>query len=152
MRRPLVRSWLAVAATAGIVAAVALGSPSPAGRIDTPKAGQVVPRRIAVAGAVSNVPSWGFVWLVTQRGGMLWPKQPRIAVRNGRWRVVIGEGTALGTRFSLALVVVDRAGSRSIERWLAHGAATGDYPALTAKAIQLKLRLAVVRSLVIRHE
>ena len=58
----------------------------------SPKAGQVVGHSFVVEGTHGNIPKGYHVWLATEIGGLLWPKEPEVRVADRRWSFKIVEG------------------------------------------------------------
>ena len=98
--------------------------------IESPRAGQSMPRRFTASGRCGPVPAGHRLMLVVDSGrGVYSPKLPPVEVNEGRWSGACNEfGAPAGGAFSLCVFQVSEQGVEQIAQWHAEGKATGKYP------------------------
>jgi hypothetical protein len=94
-------------------------------------------------GTLTNLAEDQHVWLAVEVGDLLWPKE-QISSRDQHWTEQIYEG-GTSSRFSLVLLMVDRAANKKIEAWIDQCEREGSWPGLAN--LPGSSRLHVVRGL-----
>jgi hypothetical protein len=134
--------------------------PGAAGDIVSPTKSQDVPNAFSVEGTLSAIPPDHHVWVAVQIGNLLFPKEPEIPSQDRRFsQEVVEDEVRAGSRFDLALLMVDSEDHREIVAWLMSGRrAEGEsdaeesngYQGLKNEDIPGRVKLAVVRDLVMK--
>jgi len=106
------------------------GTNNVSGKITKPNARAAVPTSFDASGSIEDVQGLHF-WLAVRKGKLMWPKEPELTLRAGRWSVTIDEGgTPSGGRFDLVLLAVGPNGESRIAEWIRTGKATSSFPGL----------------------
>ncbi|MGD0166809.1 MAG: hypothetical protein ABSC51_05900 [Gaiellaceae bacterium] len=98
------------------------------GKIANPSDGLRVGPELRVEGELSAIPRGYHVWLMLRVGGLLFPREPEIAPRDGRFAIELDLEDELVGPFSLVLMLVGARGQRVIEYWLLEGALGEGFP------------------------
>jgi hypothetical protein len=128
---------VAIIGAAAVIVAAHVGKPAPppgagpAGRILSPKSGERLPHAFAAEGSLAAIPRDHHVWVVSQVGNLLFPKEPEIPSQDRRWsQQVVEAGLPTGGEFSLALFMVGPEGQQVIQDWLDRGKRGKGFPGL----------------------
>jgi hypothetical protein len=98
------------------------------GTIRIPEGTREVSGPLRLEGDLSTIPRAHHVWVAFESQDLLFPREPEIPARPGRFAVEIAPEEAPGGPFSLVLVLVGAKGQRAIEYWLLQGALGEGYP------------------------
>lgn len=138
---------LAALAAEPVIAQTALDGPVPdmargvRGEIREPATGAAVGRSFPISGTVAGQPR--NLWLAVRIGDLYWPKEPKLAVRDGRWIGRVNEGgNQPGGRFVVVLLDVADSTSRMFEDWLRKGHEDRSYPGIPKTDIEEARELA----------
>ena len=98
--------------------------------IESPQAGQSVPRRFTASGRCGPVPVGHRLMLVVDSGrGVYSPKMPPLEVNGDRWSGACNEfGAPAGGTFSVCVFQVSEQGVEQIAQWHEENKAAGKYP------------------------
>lgn len=132
-----------IAALGGIIAAIIVSNhtvdnPSPcvlptgsgtAACIDTLRTGDEVGRSFDVTGKLANVAADYHVWVATETGNLIWPKEPEVTVGRAFDVAVVEGGNPPGGKFSVVVLLVSAKGQRTIDAWISNGNKDG-FPGL----------------------
>lgn len=90
----------------------------PVACIDTPANGGEVSRAFNVAGKTSNIPAGSHLWVATQMGNLVWPKEPEVPTGPVFNVTVVEGGNPPDGKFSIVLLLVTDEGQQMIAMWL----------------------------------
>lgn len=96
--------------------------------IDAPANGGEVSRAFNVAGKTSNIPAGSHLWVATQMGNLVWPKEPEVPTGPVFNVTVVEGGNPPDGKFSIVLLLVTDEGQQMIATWLA---GSGGLPGLS---------------------
>ncbi|KAA9040826.1 hypothetical protein FW778_01945 [Ginsengibacter hankyongi] len=100
------------------------------GEISYPESNQVIDNSINCLGWIEGHGPGLHIWLATEIGSYIWPKEGEIYVNSdGSWNKKIIEEGAKET-FSLSLYVANKKANKKIRSWLDKADRTGDYSEL----------------------
>ncbi len=101
------------------------------GVIRLPVDGASVDRHIVAEGNVKGLPRSALLWLVSEIGGLKWPKEPDVFVWGNTWTGEAYEGgQSPEGRLTLSLYAAGEEGFAQIHDWLERGRRSGHYPGL----------------------
>jgi len=119
--------------------------PSAKAKITKPRSGQRVGSRIPVTVQGDNVASGSHYWIMVERQGLVWPKEPEVKLVDGKWSGIAHEGGSPGN-LTLTLISVGEKSHKQILTWFKTSQSTGKYPGLTLKSLGAK-RIDTVKDL-----
>jgi hypothetical protein len=105
--------------------------------IDSPRPGDRVPQEITVSGQASNL-SGDFLWILLRPASVdrFYPQTGPVRPQsNGTWTsplIFLGSSEDAGEQFAIIAVVANAEANRNLERYLARGIETGNFPGLTS--------------------
>jgi len=148
MNKPLFAHSLRIALLAAAGALLFATSPLPAqvkwetppvnlvrGTIELPADREKVGRAFLVSGTVSG--QYRELWLAVKIKNLYWPKEPRIAPKDGRWQGQVNEGGSPPDGvFEVVLIDVPDRASSYFQDWLQRGHRTGSYPGIAESDIE----------------
>jgi len=109
-------------------------------------------REIECRGSATGIPRDMHLWLFVEEDReerrLIWPKEGEVIVnKQGKWKHRIFED-GVAQHVSVSLWMANAKAHDSIQKWLAHGKRTGDYPEL--EGIPGTTRIARVRGIVLK--
>lgn len=102
------------------------GKQRPKLKIVKPAAGEKIGGEFEVAVEGEKSRAGEHYWLVVERKGVIWPKEPSVVIADGQWSDFLNEGGSPG-KLTLTLISVNEEGHERIKKWFDVGHKTGKY-------------------------
>lgn len=109
-------------------------------KITEPKEGDIVPISTIVSGIVSGeMPEGRYMWLAVnpqKAPGQWWPQGGQITPLQGKWDIQtkFGEAQDAGTKFEIAVILINKEDNQYYQDYLTKGQKTGSYPGIPLPA------------------